>query len=377
MRIGEPGTTLSETVEAPIFMIESDRGSGIFRNALWTGDEFQVTARANEVPVAEFDISLADQATFYSESPAEDLSDWLIRGDGGSALRPEETLLGGRRIQICTQRAFNSDDWILFEGFVDKLRLGFSGSGQRGRRLRGIAVGTIVAADRERSQQLYGQWRRTCESEIARITGTGDARICIRTPVPLVLNPGGLPNCDPRQLLLDDGSVVYIPCDVKYCYAIPWTVAKALRYLQFCAVQAAPPLIETDHYDIPAVSSTQGVHNATWTSFGLLHANLNEIVETELGTGDLLSADPDAGLAFGMRALLRAIPDIALDGMSVLEAFTYLCDRAGISWHSYCASTAGGRVDTYMKLNVRGHVLPDDAVPAPLPNVAEEGIGLE
>ena len=131
MRIGEPGTTLSETVEAPVFMLETDRGSGIFTNALWTGDEFQVTARANEVPIAEFDVSLADQGVFYSEAPAEDLSDWLIRGDGGSVLRPEEALLGGRRIQICTQRAFNSDDWILFEGFVDKLRLGFSGSGGR------------------------------------------------------------------------------------------------------------------------------------------------------------------------------------------------------------------------------------------------------
>lgn len=326
--LGDPGTTLADVYEEPRIFIETGPASHVFEPAPWPGDKWEVRYGANDaIPTAEILVNIADNPDLQPVA-ADPIRDWQVRALTRRAVNPWTALLGGRRIRISTARLMAIDDWSIFEGFIDRIEPGWSGASKQSPRWLTIyAVSTIAAADREASQQMWGQWRRHRSAEIALLAGNlDDARTCVRCGVPLVFNPRGKPNCHPTPITFDDESKVYVPCDAGRRDAIPWTVAKALRYIQWAALQAEPPAAHYG-YDAPYTSNPLGILAlaAAWTSFPIRHLNLNGILE------DLLDEPPDTAAGpFGRAALLRAIPDMGCEGMSTLEAFAYLSDLAGM-----------------------------------------------
>ncbi len=370
MKLGEPGTLLAETVEEPVVKIETGPASMVFQDAALLVNRFTVNHAANDgVTTAELQIGLADHLEIIEgASGIPELRDWLIRGTGLQAHRPEVHLLGGKRIQITTSRGEPGDDWPIFEGFAERLELGFSGASKtRPRWLTLHITGTIVAADREPSQQMWGQWRRNYRSHHNLLTGEeeGGTLACVRVGIPLIFNPGGRPNCHPEPLGFAGGEV-FIFTDADDPAAIPWTIAKALRYIQWAAYQPAPPVPQpgapgkNNRYDQEYQSLEDSDFEAgTWTTFDLRHANLTDLLFADLGGVTVLEAPPEEGVgALGLKVLLRALPDGACQGMSVLECFAYLCDRAHMLMDSYQAYGSGFGTTasrTYLRFHVPGH----------------------
>lgn len=364
-RLGEPGTRLAEQVEPLFLALELTRGSGEFASAPWLLARATVTSRANELPTAEIEVNLADPEQFNPSFAGRGVYDWLIRGPDQRLLHPDSDLLGGRRLRVGTSRTGGpAENWPLFQGYIEKVEFSWSGSRTRqGRGLRLYAVSDLVAADREPSQQMYGQWRRHWKSEAAlRASGKPGpgSNACARIGVPLVFNPHGRPNCDPAPLTFADTTKVWVPCDVDRPDAIPFTLAKALRYIQWAALQPAPPGIEgtgRTRYDVFYESADDGIQALAdaWTTLKLRHANLTELLAGGVNGRTIVGAPPDAGGGdFNRAALLRALPSLACEGMSTLEAFAYLCDRGGLMLHSYHAAHAG-EVRTFVAFTVRGH----------------------
>lgn len=370
-RLGEPGTKLADWLEEPVFMLETAPRSNLFMLVPWAGKRFRVTEGLNCVPTAEFEVSLGD--TPRPTSGSTDLVDWLVRDFGGRTTKADEILLDGRRIWIRTDSGQGWDDYLMFEGFVDKVELGFSGVGKDQRSVVGHAISTAIAADRERNQQHWGQWRRTRAAELKRVYGRGktDPNQCCRVPVPLVFNPGGRPNCNGYPLNFADGSKVYIPCDPDDDCAKWWTVAKALWYIAWSALQPARPVDWQipRSYDIFYNSSLKGMEELryTWTTFRILHWNLYELVSAPaLGGKTILESNPDNGTgSLGLQTWLRAPADMAVEGMSTLEAFTYLCERAGAAWSASHVMFNNGMSGTKITFSARGHIVPLEEVPLP------------
>jgi hypothetical protein len=377
--LGQPGYRLAAPVEDPYFWLEQEPGHGVFEFVPWAGQGFTIRIGANGIPTCEFDVTLGDEGMFWPTAPAEELSDWLVRGPGGTADRPEEAILGGRRIQIRTSRGYGGDDWVLFDGYVLKLRLGFSGASTgQPRWLKGIAISSFCAADLEPTQQLSGQWRRTRECEVGLIKGTWEdaPHRCCRTPVPLIFNPDGEPNCDPLPLVLSDDpkSKVYIPCDPDRKTADYWTFARILRYIEWCGFQPAAPdpgNTEAQYYDVECLSRPQGFTALVgqWTSIGLRHANLDQLLASPWDSKTVVECTADSATTqLGLRSLLRAPRSLSVQGMSVAEAFIHVCQRAGIILDIFHQIGGGGAAQTFIKFSVRGHTFdPGGALPMPLP----------
>jgi len=199
-----------------------------------------------------------------------------------------EKLLGGRRVQIRTAREHPGDDWVAFEGFVQRLEHGWSGPAKDGSRsLALIAQSTIVAADCEPGQFLFGQWRRSWRGERTLRSGGdpggGHYNECVRvTGLPCVFNPGGKPNRCAYPLEFDNASDatrrVYVFCDPDDHRAEPCTLATMFRYVQWAAMQPAPPTDPANAYDVEHMSSLAGLSELHWTSYQLKHANLNRLI---------------------------------------------------------------------------------------------------
>lgn len=370
-RLGEPGTALGDRSEEFHLFIETAPRSFEFEPAPWFGNWIEAPEVANRIPTAKFDISLADLP--IPEALAGDqILDWLVRGLGGRALAPQIDLLGGRRIQCRTDSGIAFDDYLLFDGFLERLELSFSGSNRtRPRGLTGFATSTLCAADREATQQMWGQWRRCRAAEIRRRYGAGltDPNICNRVAIPLIFNPAGRPNCGPNPLIFSDESLVYIPCDPDDPGATWWTVARMLWYVTWAALQPAPPVSTAfpRDYGQSYTSRPQSpfVLRYNWTDYRISHLNLYELLTNQLpGGGTLLEAEADNGAGMGgLSAWLRAPADVSCEMMSTLEAYTVICDRAGAAWTSQQYPDSAGAYTTVI-FAVRGYTAREEQVPA-------------
>ncbi len=340
-RLGEPGTTLGGTVEAPVIHLETAPQSGVFAEAPWLGPDFKVHLGANDdVPTAEVAVNLADVPAWMQA--AYPPRDWQVRISGANSAASLANVwtaaLGGKRLRIRTNRP--SDNWLIFEGFVDRVAPGWQHSKRKNPRwATAYATSTLIVADRLLSQRIIGQWRRSRDAERrVRLGESGEeSRVCVRVPVPLVANPGGRPNCHPTPLVLPCGSKVYLPTDPDDPRAIPFTVAKLLRYLQWAALQEPPPEPDWEYperYDLARVweeVQLTGDEATPWTNYGLQIAGLNDLLAPYL---DLAPADLVEG-NWAHAALLRAVPDLSLNLFSVLEACSHVCARVGMLMHSW------------------------------------------
>jgi hypothetical protein len=385
MRLGEPGTSLAEAVEPLFLLVETAPAAGEYEEAPWQGSSGEVTVGCNDkVPTARITVDLADLARVSPTPPGDALKDWLVRDAALNAVNPRDYFCSGRRIQVRTLRENPTDDWLLFEGYVERVELAFSGSSRKKpRALTFYCTSALIAADREPNQFLFGQWRRTRAATIAKIEGSPPQPtnpLC-RISVPLILNPLGKPNCDPDPITWPDGSKLYVPTDHDDLAAIPWTVAKALRYVQWAAYQPALPAItgSTPVYNaedtcLPDGVHALGAHPSQWTTCHLYHDNLDEILETvTYGSATILStsADEQGLVGLGIRALLSPVRDLALEGMSVLEAFAHLSERTGTLLSCYHTYAGFGDSRTYVRFSIRGHNVQSGAESTPDPAVVE------
>lgn len=330
-RLGEPGIYLADTLEQPVVKLEDAPGSGAFRP--WVGPSaFTVTFGANDkVPSAVITVGLADDRAMYPDAFMR-LRDWQVRDPAtGEPENPLDLLGAGRRVRIQTNRGALADEWLIFEGFVDRFELGW---GAPPRSLKLFCISTAIAADRDPSQWLSGQWWRSRDSELALLLGEppGDGQALEKLvhvgAQPLIFNPKGVPNCHPVPVTCEDETKVYVFCDPESeARAIPWTYAKALRYIQFAALQSAQPEPQTGaRYDIGWSANLGGVKDTPWLrKYRLDFGNFNALIDP------LLSEDAyQGGGAIGKAALLVAPANLSCETVSVLEAFAHVCERGAL-----------------------------------------------
>lgn len=374
--LGEPPNALAHQYEAPVVKLETDPLSGRFEAVPWLGDQIEARFGANaEAPTAMISVSLANNPDLRPRDPADPSSyvdpvDWQVVASDLTIQNIWDEVLSGRRIRIQTDRSEPADNWVIFEGFVDRLELGWNGGpGPAGRWARLYCTSTVIAADRELSQHIVGQWRRSYGAQ-NKLRGLDRAdpdpddlaasNVCVRvTALAMIFNPGGIPNCDPTPLRFTDDSVVYIPTDDANTGAIPWTVAKMLRYVQWAAMQPDPPTDQAAVYTTKYVSDTSGVKDLQdadhWTSFPLGHFNLDNLLAVRVAEGKaIIDSPPGRTNRADLQALLRWIPSLSIDGMSTLEALAFLCDRAGILMGYFHDVADGGRVRTNVYYAIRG-----------------------
>ncbi|MEW6249856.1 MAG: hypothetical protein AB1716_04360 [Planctomycetota bacterium] len=373
--ISDPAAGLAGQLEAPVLMIEERPGGGVFEAVPWWAGRFTISTRAQTLNTCEIDCSIAPSPA--APATSKPLIDWVMGGGFGEDVRAADLLLS-RRVRIMTLRTgHRSRDWLLFEGIIEKCEFAWNGESRHsGRSLKLRCVDLAVVTDRDPSQFLWGQWRRTQFSELKIIEDPSETgaltRQCCRVGVPLIFNPGGKANCHPRPLIFESDvswngqsytTKVYVPCDVDMEGALPWTLAKMLRYVQWAAMQPAPPTASPprDRYDVEYTSHQVGVRTLETTQWvpraSLRHANLNELVEADIGADmSLLESPPDNGQADPRLAcLLRALPDVTVEGMSVFEAFCHLADRAGMLFHTWHLFDDRGVGTTQFQFSVRGH----------------------
>jgi len=330
--MGAPPTSLGFRVERLFAFLEAEPGNGQFSPIPWLGNRMTWHVGVqDDIPHATIALGLAPNLEAHGDF-TDHLRDWQLLDGGSIPINAWEALLGGRRVQIRTAREQPGDDWVAFEGFVERLEHGWSGSAKDGTRsLTLIARSTIIAADREPGQFMFGQWRRSWRAERALRSGGGEFyNECVRvTGLPCVFNSGGRPNRHAYPLVFGDEpdktKTVYVFCDPDDPNAVPWNLAAMFRYVQWAAMQPAPPTDPDKPYDTEYTSSLRGLSELHWTSYHLKHANLNALV-----AGLIEHTTPGGGPTLRELALLRAPGDIALENMSALEALLYLCDRAGM-----------------------------------------------
>ncbi len=376
-RLGEPPTLLGSRAEAPILRAESSPGAGDFRTVRWAGESVSVELGANDkaAATAEITINLAGHAALGGQA----LRDWQIHTAAGTAVQPWNELLGGRRIQIITGRPHAQDNWCLFEGFVDRLELGWSGDGRPPRWAKLGCTSTLIAADRELAQAQWGQWRRNRQAELDLATPPANpdldrSYVCIRAGVPAVFNPEGRPNCHPDALRLFDeisaggtefrqtDGLVFVFCDPEFPRAQHWTVARMLRYIQWAAMQPFRELSRNARYDRLWNSDRIAVARLEranrWTRYGLRWGNLTTLLDTPATPGEeplvRLQRNEGSGDNALLRTMLRALPDIAIEGMSTLEALAFVCERADVLMGAEHVVTAGGQVQTQATFAIPG-----------------------
>lgn len=341
-----------------------------------------ISIGANDrIPRAEIHIGLADW-----EDDGLNLSglqrDWQLPTT--QALRnPHEILGKRRRIEIRTARDNPAKDWCLFQGYMEKVDLGWSGSSNP-RWLVVRAVSTIIDLDRERHHFHVGQWRRTRGSVIDLRDNDDpareEARVCMRVmSEPVVFNPGGRPNCDHRPLQFTDGDredFVHLFADAPdrqerqdtaegpVGEAEFWTVARILKYIQWAAVQ--PPIEINEGW--PKDFSEHVVHsaqsyrgrpwsttpNVVWEAFtpGSTkdpQPNLDTLIDPYIQLApDAASNDAQAA------ALLKVLPDMSIHGMSTLEALALVCHRAGMLFQVENVQNSAGETQVFLRFSIRG-----------------------
>ena len=372
--LGEAPPALSAQTEKSTLWVEQPVASGNFEPVPFFGGRAIINTGANDaITTAEVTLSLGRSVLTHPDPPEEPLRDWQVLFDIPVPLNTFKVLLGGRRIQLRTARQSPQEDWVLFEGFIERVELGWSGMGQAKRWVELICVSTIVAADREPNQFLFGQWRRSRRAAMGLRNGEGGENwacrhecICV-TAAPCVFNPGGQPNCHPTPLEFADGSRVFVFTDADDPFAEHWTTARMLRYVQWAALQPALQPYNYEHgYPVllPRVSSSLGITEAQWTSFNLQHGisqcnhpdpkpygSLNAIIDPYLAepSSELQPVPPARD-----RLMQRALPDCAVQSMSIMEGFVYLADRFGMLCHVEHETGEQGEVLTALCFSIRG-----------------------
>lgn len=361
--LGKAPTTLSAPTERLFLFYETWPGSRSFRVAPWFGVKAEWHTGTNDaIPTAEIVLSLGRSPETHPDFPyANEVRDWQVLDGTNAPINVWQLLLGGRRVQIRTARAAVQEDWVAFDGYIDKLELGWSGSGRDHARWAHIyATSTIVAADREKNQFLVGQWRRSRRAVLGLAGGEDHddweyRRECICvTALPCIFNPGGQPNCDPDPIELgsEGGPRVYIFTDTTNPRAVHWTVARILRYLQWAGYQPALPT-GSNGLDERRVARLELMNTMQWTSCDLRHGNLDKLVNPYLTPG---AYDSNLTTPARDRVMRMALTDVAVHAMSVLEAFVYVTDRAGMLCRveTAVAPDAGADVLTSLFWSIRG-----------------------
>jgi len=368
--LGEAPRDLRDRSEELHAYVELTPGTGYFVPVPAAVVSADVRVGANDrIPTAEVRLCLGWDGQGDQPNPMP--RDWQVC-KGGRATNPWEFLLGGRRIRVGTARGDESVDWIIFDGYIERLEVGWSGASKDSTRwARMFATSVALAADREPSQFVVGQWRRSRGAvmalrDVKEQVGQGEeaeeleaaARQCVNIAVPCIFNLHGFRNCDPTPLVCDDGSVVYVFCDVDQPDAEAWTVARILRYIQWAALQPPLPQSEatgvSDIMDQDRFAVTDGVLKRGWTSVDLRHWNLDALLRPYLE-----DASDDGVPGDAPTALNRVMHDIrpnswAIEGMSVLEALALVADRANMLMSVKTLHTENG-TRTGLHFAVRGY----------------------
>lgn len=383
--LGRAPSTLGHQYESLSLHVESTPGGGNFVAVPWLLGGCEVVIGCNDrLPISEISINLArdvSRSVEWSENEPRQ-RDWQVF-NGSAFVNALEFFGSNRRVQIRTARPVAADDWILFDGYIERPQLTWSGSAAS-RVLKLWTTSSIVAADREVNQFHVGQWRRSRRASIALYDDEAEEaerNECIRvTSIPCVFNPGGQGNCSNASLGYAEGSRgVDAFCFEDYSPpatqpAIKWNVARILAYIWWAALQPALVRPATPEelpkpYDLTTVrSSPTHPEELNWTTIGLAHLpwapqyepahglpiteagpNLYTLIEDYLDRTDEGSqSDPQE------RALLRTPSDLSIEGMSTLEAFVHVCDRAGLLCNVAHDVGVNGRVYTYLRFTVRG-----------------------
>lgn len=384
--LGRAPAELGERFDSLYLWVESSPLSNDFQLSPLPIIDARVQTGANDrIPTAEIRVGLrpSPRDLYLSPDATTVQRDWQVQLSPTLVMEAREYFGGARRIQLRTARQQRSDDWCVFEGFIDRLGRGWSGSSRsQPRWLRLYCTSTIAAADRCSGQHIIGQWRRSRAAEIAINSGSTSSsetnNLCPVTAVPCMFNPGGRGNRDARFVPLDapaQGSEQQLGvfADVgRSTRGEPeqWTVAQILRYIQWVAIQPAiaPTSQQTDEpYDIVRTARLDIFGDGvSWTEFPLVHwpipagwpngtsrngevgPNLNHLLEqwierTDDGDDSVLS-----------QAMLRKPANLSIEGMSVLEAFAFVCDEAGLLCYTDHQVTSNGRVLTFLRFAVRG-----------------------
>jgi hypothetical protein len=368
--LGRAPTSLGFRTERLELWVE--RSGGTFEPTPIVMESAEIRTMANGVPFATIEIGCAADPTL--ESPPAPIRDWQL-WDGTRKLDVLAFFGNGRRIQLRTARSQPSNDWCLFEGFVERIERSWGGRSQPIRGLRLHCLSTIIAADRQRSQYFIGQWRRSRVQEQAAIDAqNGEALTDCRrvTSVPMIFNPDGKPNCHPLPMKFRNRKV-WLPCDEGKLRGVlqpqHWTVARMLRYVHWASLQPALPLPDGpggSGLDIPDESAEGLFEELAWSSYNLAHlpdwsSGRGPGAAGEIGPNlDYLIRDlleirtPVAGL-MRHEVLLRRPANICIDGMSVLEAYAHICDMAGLLFYVEHDVTTGGEVKTFVRFVIRGN----------------------
>ncbi len=328
--LGEPPRDFSDALEQAVVLLETAPGSGTFEPVSFLGDAWEVVHGENtDFPVARLAVRLGLRPDLYGPSDTLPV-DWQVVDEAGDKANVWDALLGGRQVVIRTAREDGTDDWFIFWGVITRLEPGYSGAAGQGNRWATAYADSVLAlAETEPGQTLIGQWRRSRGATIAVNGGEGDPNECrLVTAEPPTFNPGGKPNCARVPLDLD-GEKVYVFTDPGAPDAEPWTLARALRYVQWAAMQPAPPMTG-ELYDVPFGAYGSGpdwlAEFIGWTSYRLEHENLSSMLVP------LLDRTDQAGSDALERALLRRLSDVCVDHMSTLEAFALLGGLGGLSY---------------------------------------------
>ena len=345
--LGAPPVDFSSRQERAWVMLEREPGLGIFDVASFMGANWKVDQGPNgSLTTAQISVNLGidPQALSVNIKPR----DWEVHGLSDRRVNVWDQLLRGRRVRIQTKRQSPASDWIIFDGILTKVAPGWSGSTSSSRTATAFASDLFLAAANEPGQTILGQWRRSRAALMAQLGAMPDPddpalQECVHvTALQTIFNPGGRPNCSPTPIDLnvidDQTEPVYVFTDVGDPEAEYWTVARILRYIDFALLQK--PIDPGTNLDVPRTSDPDHPEKmrrqGRWSAYGLDHANLDQLISA------MVPLQAEFGSEFVDRNLLRVLPDVAIDHMNAIEAFSYVADRAGVMFSSRFVALAGG-----------------------------------
>ncbi len=367
-------------------MLEREPGLGIFDAAYFLGAAWEIANGPNAaLQHARITVNLGFDPTAIAAGVYP--KDWQVHDLSHNATNVWEAVLRGRRVRIQTKRPNPQNDWILFDGVVTKCEPGWSGANvNKSRHATVYAQSIFATAANEPGQTLTGQWRRARDADLAVRDTAGDPEqseknACVEVlALPPIFNPRGLPNCHPEPLKFtrdEDDDVadehVYVFADAGSPEAIPWTVAKILRYIEWAVMQPPPPLAG-ELVDVNRRSDTERGPfrlqlDRRWSSYGLKHRNLDVLLDPAV------DINPTAGEGFAERALLRLLADVAVDHFNAIEAFAMIADRAGLMFYAESLATGSGTTQPFLRWTILGNhagardIHVDDGVSSTSPSI--------
>ena len=363
-----PPIDFADESEPMFVLVETSHGSGEYEVVDYLGAMWEVVTGANEqMPTAKLSVNLGLNPNALDGDEGDGVPiDWQVQLATGEAVNAWDALLTGRRIMICTLRTNPGSDWLPFFGMINKIEPGYSGASKdRARWATAYAASIAEHGDAEPGQCQIGQWRRSRRAELAlreQLAGGEFETIsneCLQvTAEPVIFNPGGRPNCCKHPLVFGtiiEGQTeehVYVFTDVDAPDSEHWTVARMLRYVEWTAMQP-PPNLDGELYDYERYSIDQGPTalqtDGYWTTYGFLHENLDALIE------DLLDQVYAVGSTPREKALLRILPEVAIDHFTTNESLIMVGERAGVAFSiRHASDMLGESVSTIYCWAIRG-----------------------